>query len=570
MIDYTDYPNPQFCRNGFQSLNGKWDFAIIENLSPNVLTENFDKIINVPYCPESILSGIGYTKEFNYCKYRRIFSVKKEEDKRIVIHFGAVDYFAMVYVNEIFVGSHIGGYTPFSFDITNVAIDGDNSIVLLVYDNVNMDSPSGKQSDKAESYGCYYTRTTGIWQSVWIEYLPKQYIKSVKFYPDIKESRVKIKTVVCGKGELSVKVSFGGKLVGEFTQEGENLINSTLKLSSLELWEVGKGNLYDVEISFNEDKIYTYFGMREVEIIGNKFLLNGKSIFQNLVLDQGYYREGIYTAPDKATMQHRIKMATDLGFNGARLHQKIFEPLFLYYCDKAGYLTWGEFASWGLEHFEKTNVGFALNQWIEEIDRDFNHPAIITWCPLNEAWNDGYKNKGFVKEADIDYITLFYSVAKECDGTRPCVDSSGGFHSAKTDLYDFHDYCGYDGFVKAFDAFEKDGQLTTEPNLVPKGEELNYKGQPLFVSEYGGQSISQEGWGYNGGNITAKQWIDDVCKMTEYFKSKKYIAGLCYTQLYDVEQEQNGFYTYDNQPKFTKEQAKELYKAFAKKSVIED
>ena len=570
MFEYEKYPNPQFCREQTKLLDGEWDFAILDGFfDTGVLTDGFTGRINVPYCPESLLSGVGYTGPIHYCKYRKLFHVR-QGDRRVILHFGAVDYHACIYINNRFVAEHIGGYTPFSVDITDAVEEGENSVVVLVYDNVLDDSASGKQSDKDESYGCYYTRTTGIWQSVWLEYVPQQFVQSVRFYPSVDNCSVDIELTVEGKGQIETKVLYDGVAVGQNRSEIEHFLRITVPLSQKHLWEIGQGNLYDVEIAFNGDCVHTYFGLREVRTEGNRFLINGKSVFQMLVLDQGFYREGIYTAPNEREMKERIRMAQRIGFHGARLHQKAFEPKFLYYCDKSGYIVWGEYPSWGLRCFDIKNIGYAINEWTEEIQRDFNHPSIIAWCPLNEAWNDGYMNRGFVRECSIEYVRLMYSVTKVCDSTRPCVGSSGGFHCDETDLYDFHDYGGYDRFAQVFDDFEQHGQLLREPNLVPKNSLPNYRGQPLFVSEYGGQSVSSNGWGYNTDHLTAQQWVDNICRITGLIKSKPYIAGACYTQLYDVEQEQNGLYTYDDEPKFDVAQARQLKQAFTQKAQIED
>ena len=570
MFNYENYPNPNFCRKNYILLDGEWNFAIVDNFTDShVLNEGFSSTINVPYCPESILSGLGYTKRFTHCKYKREFNVTKEEKKRIVLHFGAVDYESQIYINNVFVGKHIGGYTSFSFDITDYVIDGDNEIVVLVYDNVLDDSASGKQSDREESYGCYYTRVTGIWQSVWLEFVPDCYIKSIRFYPNIELQNVKVEFETVGKGKADVVVSYQGQVVGSAGGDIEHRGSFIIPLSEKHLWKYKNGNLYDVELNFESDQVFTYFGLRECSINRNKFLLNGENTFLRLVLDQGYYEKGIYTAENDEEMCERIEMAMQLGFNGARLHQKVFEPKFLYYCDVYGYLVFGEYPSWGINYFSKERVGYVINEWIEEINRDFNHPSIIAWCPANECWNDGYMNRGYTRECDTDYLRLLYYSTKVCDPTRPCLASSGGFHCDETDLYDFHDYGGIDHYKRLLETFSKMGQFDL-PNLTAKDRGANYRGQPLLCSEYGGLSISNDGWGYNSEKLSSSEWIDKICELTKLLMNDKNLCGLCYTQLYDVEQEQNGLYTYRGEPKFSKADKHKIYNTLTAKAAIED
>ena len=314
----NEHPNPQFERNSFRCLNGQWEYGKGKKETIGKLTDK----IEVPFCPESKLSGIGDKSFITDCVYSRKFEVEKSElGGRLVLHFGAVDYEAEVYINGKFAVRHTGGFTAFEADIAPLATVGENTVTVYVHDDVRENIPSGKQSKKDGSYGCFYTRSTGIWQTVWLEKTPINYIRSVKFYPQPDSGSVKAEVSTEGCGEVSVKAFFGGKPVGEASGAVEYRRTFEIKLSDIHLWEVGKGNLYDVEISFGEDKVKSYFGLRSAAYEGRKFLLNGKSVFQRLVLDQGYYEDGIYTAKDARQFKEDIALSQSLGFNGARLHQ---------------------------------------------------------------------------------------------------------------------------------------------------------------------------------------------------------------------------------------------------------
>ena len=571
MIPRCEYPNPQFERKDWLNLNGEWEFCI-DMAKSGVERELFkaeklDSKIIVPFCPESELSGIG-NKDFMYCVwYRRTVDIPKEKlDERIFIHFGAVDYEASVYINGELAGTHKGGYTSFEFDITSLLKEGENVITVCAVDDTRDKLiPSGKQSGKYESYGCYYTRTTGIWQTVWLEFVPNNNIKSVKYYPDPDNSSVRIDAYVCGKGNFEAEAFFEGRSVGKASKiTNDGFICVELSLSETHLWNVGEGNLYDLKLRFEEDTVYSYFGLRTVRLEGMKFLINGKSVFQRLVLDQGYYPDGIYTAPDEETLKRDIELSLAAGFNGARLHEKVFEPRFLYYCDKYGYLAWGEYPNWGLDHSRPDSVYSVLPEWIESINRDFNHPSIVGWCPFNETWDQQYH-----KVSD-DVLYTVYSVTKQIDVTRPCIDTSGNFHYI-TDIFDVHDYeQNPEVFKEHYDKLMETGELydMLEKRFVRKRQ--FYKGEPTFVSEYGGIpwiEDKKEGWGYGRMPSSHEEFLERYKGLTDALLDNDCMFGFCYTQLYDVEQEQNGLYTYYREPKFDINYFKEVN---SRKAAIED
>ena len=555
-IPRPEYPRPQMVRDNWLNLNGLWEFQVDPGLSGEERglykkDEKFSQTINVPFCPESKLSGIGQ-KDFMSCVwYRRKFYMPKNwKGKRIFLHFGAVDYEADVWINEEKVGNHQGGYTPFSFEITNLLRKEENLLVVRALDNVRSSlQPSGKQSPKWESYGTKYTRTTGIWQTIWLEAVSSTFIQSFRLYPDLDKGRVIFQVNINGETEgliLNTKIFASKKKVGERETSVRNTLFFSVELSEIYPWEPGKPFLYDLELSLGErgkcrDKVRSYFGLRKIEIQEKKVLLNNKPIFQRLILDQGFYPEGIYTAPTNEALRKDIELSLSSGFNGARLHQKVFEPYFLYWADKLGYLVWEEYPNWGIDHSHPAALKIILREWLEVIERDFNHPAIIGWCPFNET----------PQNQDPELIRLIYRITKSIDSTRPVIDTSG-YHHTETDIYDSHNYeQNPEKFAASFEAFKKD----EKPWRNDPEHQVHYQGQPYFVSEYGGiwwnpSQKDNKAWGYGKRPQTKKEFLERYQKLTETLLFHPQISGFCYTQLYDVEQEVNGLYTYDRRPKF--------------------
>lgn len=551
-IPRPEHPFPQMERNNWRNLNGEWQFEF--DFGNSGIDRKFyereslkDKII-VPFCPESELSGINYKDFIPGVWYKRTLTVSEEEGiGRVLLHFGAVDYECFVYVNGKEAGHHKGGYSSFQFDITEFLTTGKNDLTVYAKDDTRSgNQPRGKQCGSFYSSGCDYTRTTGIWQTVWVEFVPKAYIKNVKYYPNISEGQVLITGTVTGSGTFKVSAAFEGKKCGEVSVKSENgNIQAILKLSEIHLWEVGQGNLYDLELTFGEDKVKSYFGLREVRLDNMKFYLNGKSVFQRLVLDQGFYPDGIYTAPTEEALIRDIQLSQDMGFNGARLHQKIFEARFLYHCDKMGYLVWGEQGNWGLDISEPAGIYGFLPEWMEALERDFNHPAIIGWCPFNETWDCGGR-----KQLD-DILRLVYLATKQFDTTRPCIDTSGNYHVI-TDIFDLHNYTQDPlKFKEYYEAFKTGGDFRDDLS----SRQTYTKGLPVFVSEYGGikwdpASQKEGGWGYGEAPKTEEEFIKRYEELTTALLEHPNMFAFCYTQLYDVEQEVNGLYTYSREAKF--------------------
>ena len=562
-----EHPNPQWERSEWRNLNGEWEFAFDfgKSARERELYKGgaLSKRINVPFCPESELSAIGYKDFIPAVCYRKVITISKEEcGKNIFLHFGAVDYESFIYVNGEKAFHHIGGYSSFSADITKYIHEGENVIFVIAEDDArNTKHPSGKQSRKFSSYGAFYTRTTGIWQTVWLEFVPREYIKNAKYYTDIDNKTVTISGTVAGKGTITADVTYNGVNTGGASAVVNNgYFALQIKLTELHLWELGNGRLYDLELRFNEDTVKSYFGMRSISLDGMKFMLNGKSVFQRLVLDQGFYPDGIYTAKTDEELKKDIELSMAAGFNGARLHEKIFEARFLYHCDKAGYMVWGEHANWGMDYKSVVVSNHFINEWLEAIERDFNHPAIIGWCPFNETW--GYW------EMDNEYRLLetVYKLTKQLDPTRLCIDTSGNYHSV-TDIFDVHDYCGnVEEFRENFSHI-KENIINDQIERADSEKKQKYNGEPVFISEYGGISWGKRdgaNWGYGDAPQSEEEFMKRYKGLTDAILDNPNIMGFCYTQLYDVEQEINGLYTYQREPKFDMELFKEINQRRAK------
>ena len=566
-IPRFEHPDPQSERAAWLNLNGEWDFEFdfgnSKKESGIIERKDWETKIIVPFCPESKLSGIEHTDFIPAVWYRRSFDITAAQlEGNVLLHFGAVDYETTVYINGKNAGSHKGGYASFKFNITEYLVEGENEIIVHAVDDVrNPLVPRGKQSQLLKSHGCDYTRTTGIWQTVWLEFVPKAYIKSFKLFPDYVNGIIAISAVVEGEGEFTASASYEGKAMGSFSKAAKSTITGEIKLDEIHLWEVGCGRLYDLELTFGEDKVKSYFGLRNIKLDDYKFLINGKSVFQRLVLDQGFYPDGIYTAPNDEALENDIKISMAVGFNGARLHQKVFEKRFLYHCDRLGYIVWGEYGNWGLDWSNQAALAAMLPEWCECVERDFNHPSIIGWCPFNETWDiDGRKQYDEV-------ISTIYKVTKHMDETRPCIDTSGNFHTI-TDIYDVHDYeQDYHVFKENYDRLMTEGIFYER---FPERQMYSGKGC-AWISEYGGLQWSRgdrgDAWGYGNAPKTKEELIERYAGLTNALLDNYRMFGFCYTQLYDIEQEQNGLYYYDRTPKFDPEIFRKIN---SRKAAIED
>lgn len=559
-IPKTEYPRPSLVRDNWINLNGQWQFEI--DHANTGMERKFweretlsDKIL-VPYAPESVLSGIGYTDFMLAVWYRREFDLPAEpSDGRILFHIDACDYRTVVFINGKKVGEHVGGYTPFAFDITDVAVrGGKNTVVVYAYDNTRDPlQPTGKQDNVYDNvHKCwYYTRTTGIWQTVWIEFVPDTYIEKIKLTPDVDNKKLRVRVSankVVTDGALSVRTSYKGKDTGsaELKFDGR-YAEFDLDITELHLWNPGAPEIYDIEFTLNSDRVKSYFAMRKVAIKGYAIEINDVPVFQRLVLDQGYCGEGLYTAPSSDYYKREIEYALEAGFNGARMHEKIFEPYYLYWADMLGYLLWGEYPNYHWNDSDPAALDSMLPEWIEAVERDYNHPSIIGWCPGNE-----------VTSYRIDRIYIFlYDVTRAIDPMRPIIDTSGWIH-AKTDIYDSHDYTGDPvEFAKHYESLNTgvgDVYISYGWGKVPP---VPYEGQPYFVSEFGASAVNIEN--HEPTEEEFERFYKTFKEHVDILMDNKRMCAFCYCQWCDsAEHECNGFITQDRRKKYDFARTREI------------
>ena len=579
-IPRNEHPRPDRHRADWINLNGEWDFEI-DNAKVGLEKKFYereglnDKII-VPFSPESVLSGVGNTDFMNAVWYRRDIQIPQDwSGKRVILHIDACDHTTTVFVNGAKVGKHCGGYTSFCFDITDKLRAEGNYVTVYAEDDIRSGKQfAGKQSTKLNSYGCFYTRTTGIWQTVWLEAVEMAHVVSYKAFPNISDPSVtlEVKLSDAKVGDtLKVKATYEGRTVGK----AESIVMSStalvkIDLSEKHLWECGNGRLYDLTfelISGNKTDVMSgYFGLREVKLTKeNGLQINGKTVFGRFVLDQGFYPDGIITASSDDALRFDIEASMSCGFNGARLHQKVFEPRSLYHADTHGYMVWAEAGNWGFDHTEFANLENFLPEWIEEVERDFSHPSIIGWCPFNETWDIAGKRQS---DALIDMV---YDVTKAIDGTRPVIADSGSLPTNRTDAHDVHDYeQDPEKFRSYYSEIDKGMIYDQLQRKYPKRQKYN-TALPVFVSEYGGikwvLQDDESAWGYGKSVKDDKEFFERLEALTDVLLENPHIFGYCYTQLTDVEQEQNGLLTYDRRFKFAPERYARI---FAKKAFIEE
>ena len=558
-IPRGEHPRPDFQRDAWLSLNGEWQFEIDDKAdgAARGLMSGKDlasKII-VPFCPESKLSGIGHYDLMKHVWYRRMFEVPAAmRGKRVLLHFGAVDYKATVWVNGQPAGTRIGGNAPLTCDITKLLRDGANEVVLYAFDDTASGrQPTGKQTFTV-SEGCVYTRTTGIWQPVWLEAVGSSYVDGFSVVPDPDRSRVLIEASVKGSDpglKLTVEAFAGKDKVGSdscpVSWRNHRLV---VDLSKKTLWEPGNPFLYDLKFTLTRgsetvDSVSSYFGLRKVSIEGRGILINGKRVFQRLILDQGFYPDGIWTAPSDDELRKDIERSMAVGYNGARLHQKVFEPRFLYWADKLGYLVWGEYPNWGF-NYRPENYSAYLNEWTEILVRDRNHPSIIGWCPFNET-----------PGAAGEIQQMVWRETKVIDPTRPVLETSGWAHTLPNpEVRDDHDY-NQDpkGFKQRWEDFFGPAEQTAKPARY--GASPTDFGIPFMVSEFGGTFWGENkegGWGYGNGPKTLDEFYTRYEGLVGALLDNPNMFGFCYTQLTDVEQEHNGLYYYDRRPEVRSEE----------------
>jgi beta-galactosidase/beta-glucuronidase len=585
-----EYPRPQLVRDKWFNLNGLWEFTfddsdlgMIEKWYLN--NKKFKDNIEVPFVFQTKMSGIDSQENHEIVWYKKRFELPENfDDEKVLLHFGAVDFETKVFVNESLVGEHIGGHTPFTFDITPYLNKEESEQVLAVrvfdprYDER---IPRGKQTWQEKPHSIWYTNTTGIWQTVWLENVSESYIKDVYFTPDIDDGSVSLRVDLNQPQEQQL-LSYTIKFKDELVASGKWHVHSPFNEMKIQLnqqniyrssfhdngwdWSPEEPNLFDVTLKLydNEkkiDEIESYFGMRKVHIDKGMVYLNNKPYYQKLVLDQGYWPESLMTAPTDEALKLDIELAKEMGFNGCRKHQKVEDPRFLYWADKLGFLVWGESGS--AHSFSDESIDLVTEEWKEIVKRDYNHPSIITWVPFNESWGIGDVARD---KRQQHYTQALYHLIHALDPTR-LVISNDGWEMTVSDIAAVHNYQhGQVEEVEKFEKFKKDistktGVLNSQSaNRQIYADGYSYQGEPILLTEFGGIGYkvgAQDGWGYTT-VASEEEYLSEYGRVLDSVFKSNVLFGFCYTQLYDVEQEINGILSYNREPKCSLAKIKEI------------
>jgi beta-galactosidase/beta-glucuronidase len=572
MTDAHLYPRPQLQRAEWMSLNGAWDFALDHQAvwtQPAQVT--WHSTITVPFSPETRASGIEDTGFYRACWYRRSFDPPSlRPGERLLLHFGAVDYAATVWVNGHVVTRHEGGYTPFTIDMTeNLIADHPQVIVVRAEDDPHdLAKPRGKQDWLLDPHAIWYPRTTGIWQTVWCERVGPTFIESLSWTPNLTNWDLRLDASIHSQQQghlrLRVKLHVGNLLLADDTYAvvaGE--VHRRIELSDPGiddyrnelLWSPRQPTLIRAEIQLWGrrgkllDEVRSYTALRQVSIQGDRLLLNGRSMHLRMVLDQGYWPESGLTAPDDAVLRRDVELAKAMGFNGVRKHQKIEDPRYLYYADTLGLLVWEEMPS--AYRFTKRSINRLIREWTDVIERDYSHPCIITWVPFNESW--GVPDLPDNRE-QRQYVQALYHLTKTLDPTRPVIGNDG-WESVATDIIGIHDYDDdLEQLAQRYHSEEVMGWLFTRER--PGGRLLTleghpHAGQPLMLTEFGGIAFAEDTeqtWGYTRSS-DPEAFAQQYSVLLKVVNSLKLLAGYCYTQFADTYQEANGLLYADRRPK---------------------
>jgi beta-galactosidase/beta-glucuronidase len=554
------YPRPQLRRDQWHSLNSAWDFAIDEHGDKRIGDVVWDRTIVVPFSPETVRSGIADTSFYIACWYRRrLYAPAVAAGKRLILHFGAVDHCATVWVNGTCLGTHEGGYTPFSFDVTDhLTTSGEQEIVVRAEDDpAELEKPRGKQDWKLEPHSIWYPRTTGIWQTVWFEVVPAIRIDRLTWSGNLERWECGLAVWIHGAAsgmKLCVTLSNGDEILASDAYDvisGE--VHRRLALSDPGiddfrnelLWSPRSPTILDAEIRLVApggeviDHVHSYTALRAIGIEGDRFVLNGRPYFLRMVLDQGYWPESGLTAPDDEAFVKDITLARAMGFNGVRKHQKVEDPRFLYWADRLGMLVWEEMPS--AYRFTRTAIRRVTTEWERVMARDGSHPCIIAWVPVNESW--GVPNLPH-SEVERHYVEALYHLTKSYDPSRVVVGNDG-WESVATDLIGVHDY---DPSPERLRHRYHGDRL--RPHLLlqerPGGRRLvvgdrPHSDHPVVLSEFGGIKLSGEPgtWGYCASD-SSEELASHYERLMDVVRSLGMLTGFCYTQFADTYQEANG------------------------------
>lgn len=566
------YPRPMLERDDWTSLDGPWEFALDANAQWRLPEEvQWDRRIEVPFSPETERSGIHENGLFRSCWYRRAFEVRDRRDgQRVILHFGAVDYHATVWVDGALAVQHEGGYTPFSADVTDLLDPRTtHEVVVRVEDDpADLAKPRGKQDWQLQPHAIWYPRTTGIWQSVWLEKVSPVRIERLRWSCSLEEWSIGIAAQILGAaGDLRLRVQLQTDelvLADDMYAVIAGEVHRSIALSDPGiddfrnelLWHPSSPKLVDAFLELIDeegtvlDRVRSYTAIRSVRVERDRVLFNGRPYPLRMVLDQGYWPGTGLTAPDDAALRLDVELTKAMGFNAARKHQKIEDPRYLYWADRLGLLVWEEMPS--TYRFTRRSIARATRQWLEVLERDMSHPCIIAWVPFNESW--GVPN---LPERPVErhYVEALYHLTKTMDPSRPVVGNDG-WESVATDLIGIHDYDDDPARIRRrYQTHEVLPRLLQRER--PGGRALlvaEHAEHPIVLSEFGGIALRKPGtWGYTAAD-DPKELARRYRALLEAIHSVELLAGFCYTQFADTYQEANGLLYADRTPKFPLEE----------------
>lgn len=569
----NEYPRPHFRRDKWLSLNGIWEFEFDDTHDGELRGLHEGKIklpqkINVPFTYQYPESGIGDTTFHDTLWYRRHF-VYDQVDDDVILNFNASDYITTVWVNGHFVVSHQGGFAPFSADISKYVLIGENVIVVKCYDPLDPTIPRGKQSWINDPFSCWYTPNSGIWQSVWIDYVGKDSIEDFSITPDIDTNsfsgEIKLRNAIADL--LEIKVYYDNKLIkrqlfstdGKYTRYSVNMMEINF-VDEITYWAPEHPNLYYVDMALYwdgilVDTVHTRFGMRKISVQDGKILLNNKPLYQRLILDQGYWKNSGLTAPSIDEIKKDVELTKELGFNGARKHQKFEDPYYYYYADELGLLTWCEMPS--SYNFNSDEVAYVTKEWQEIVNTAKKFTSIITYVPINESWGI---RKVLTSKEQQNFAKSLYYLTKSIDGSRLVSTNDGWENISDSDILAIHDYASLGNELKVkYNENTYNDTFQTFRRVLANGN--TYNGQPVLLSEFGGIMFEKDQgdghWGYNSAAKNDDEFFGRLKALVDGIYEADF-QGFCYTQLTDVQQEVNGLLDDEHNLKIDSKKVREI------------
>ena len=574
MIDFREeYPRPQMVRESFINLNGEWEFAFDDDCSGELVwyyhTFPQGLKINVPFSYESKMSGIGDRTMHPCVWYNKVFDAPKlAPNQRLLLHFEGCDYYTKVWVNGKKAGENTGCYHRFGFDITDFLLPSANKITVKAEDSYDDFQPRGKQSTRAENFACFYTRTTGIYKTVWMEVVNSSYIEHIKLLPNYDTNEVDITLdteLTFGECEVDIDITFNGEKILTKTDKVSKK-ESQFKISlgsNVAHWSPEAPNLYDISFTLKKggeiyDYAESYFGVRKTECKDGKFLLNEEPVYMRMVLDQGYWPESVLTPPSFDSLKKDIDITFKCGYNGVRKHQKVEDERYYYLCDRLGLMLWSEIGN--AMSYDRASGLYALDGWSKVVNQYLSHPCIVTWVPYNEDWGLYKVDK---REDSQAFINNFYYHTKELDPTRPVI-CNDGWHHTISDIITMHEYTQnpevmHSKFNENWDKLMDGTVGLNDDGTKVFADNYHHMGQPNMITEYGGIGMEgTEGWGYGEPVTDEASFIRRFEALTGAIYDTPHICGYCFTQLTDIEQEQNGLFYFDRTPKFSTDGYKKI------------